>query len=458
MAGVVSFDIDWSERLKIDKKILERAEITVSEPEPWQRIWEVALASEDVDQLKKVFLRSYGRRIELPGFRKGKIPLEMVKRQLGEEFERLVMDEIGMGLLPFLKERESLELMHGADLSFDSTGDGQHVFTVKADVVPHFDSPQYKGVKGTLRKQKIVEAEVAAFLERIRERHSRLEAKDGPLGEGDVARIRMRRVGPGGVVLIGEEDRWHTVTLKSDALPEQLLSALMGLSKGESREVKLPTDRSPYVETAPSSEGYEIYAVHVDGAFLIKAPDEEALLSIFGLDDPEEIPIRARIMLEDDAEERARKALKEELVAQIARETEIAVPPSLIKERANKFRDSLIERARSAGREPEAEWMDEGFFLDKHRESMEQIIKEFLVVDEIARAEELEATEEQFDAAIAALARENDISPKRMRKKLDEDDTESLARKITRANVESFIENEADIDVSEYSADGVLEA
>ena len=178
------------------------------------------------------------------------------------------------------------------------------------------------------------------------------------------------------------------------------------------------------------------------------------MAGIFGLEDPEEIPIRARIILQDEAESRARKALKEELLTSLARRVDIPLPPELVKEHSEELRRSLIERARREEKELEFELSDGEVFLEKHREQLELGIRELFLVDELARRHELTASEEQLESAVSILAKENGISSKVMIRNLGERGTDSLIRKITRANVENFLENEADIDVVEYRRRG----
>ena len=141
------------------------------------------------------------------------------------------------------------------------------MIVVNAEIVPDFTLPEYHGLKGTLRKQKISDADISGFIEQIRQKHARLKPKEEPLVDKDVAQIRMRRVGPGGVMLIGEKERGAVVAVEREQIPDELYDALSGATKGSRFEVRLPAQQSMVLETPESAEGYDSVAVIVEATY-----------------------------------------------------------------------------------------------------------------------------------------------------------------------------------------------
>lgn len=440
--------------MKIDPKIIDRTEITVSMPEAWKYSWEIVFPTGEIERIKSRFLKSYGSRLDMPGFRKGKIPISMIKQQFGDSLDSAFVEELGAGILSRLKERDQLTHIHDAQYNLDTDPQGNDVLIIEGEVVPGFNLTDYKGLNATMQKQKVTDDAVTAFIDQIRESHSELRPKDGALEMGDVARIKMRKVAPGGVVLVGEEEKTINVSLAENAIPAELLSALLGKSTGARFDIPLPVARSEMIERPDTKDTQESYAIQVEETYAVKIPDDDAIGDIFGLDDPDEIPIRSRIILEDQAEDRARQGVRKELVTRIARQTEIPLPPTMVRERAEEYRKSYLQRAEEEGREPEQELTDESYFFDKFREQIELVIKEIFVIDKIADVENLYPTRSEWETAVGVLAKDAGLTPKAMSKKLGSEGTESLMRRITRSKVERFIEDEADIDIVEYTHTG----
>jgi FKBP-type peptidyl-prolyl cis-trans isomerase (trigger factor) len=89
---------------------------------------------------------------------------------------------------------------------------------------------------------------------------------------------------------------------------------------------------------------------------------------------------------------------------------------------------------------------------------VELSLKEILVVEQIADKEDLHATREQIDGAIAMQAQENGVTRKQLLARLGSEGLRSLHRSITRSNVEDLLEDEADVELSEYRDHGVIDS
>jgi FKBP-type peptidyl-prolyl cis-trans isomerase (trigger factor) len=227
---------------------------------------------------------------------------------------------------------------------------------------------------------------------------------------------------------------------------------------GQTCRVTLKKDQSTLIQAPSGTDQQDFYEVEVQDTFQLTSPSTEGLASLFGVDDEEELPIRIRVLLEENAEREGRKILREELVTQVARSAEIHLPPALVESRAEEIRMSLLQSSRDEEGEVDSKLTDPSFFLGQHRESVELSLKELLVVEQIADREGLRASGEQIEAAIAMQAQERSISPKRLIARLGNDGLRSLHRSITRSNVEDLLEDEADVELSEYGQPGVTES
>jgi FKBP-type peptidyl-prolyl cis-trans isomerase (trigger factor) len=321
--------------------------------------------------------------------------------------------------------------------------------TVEVDVVPTFELPPYKGLPARIEHRPVTDVDVDGFIRGKTEELSAFHAKHEPLALGDAARVKVQRVTTSGLPLVGEGAAEFTLMLKDDETPSELIQALVGRRTGEEAMVTLPPGKRGLVQAPRASEEGESYSITVLNALSVEPPDPARLASEFGVDDPSELPIRVRVLLEDIRDREARSTMRDELIARVTRSAVIHLPPSLVDARVEEIRQSLIEKAEADGREPNAEILDPKFFTERHNEQIRHGLKEILVVEAIADQVGLIATRQQIDAAVDAQAQATGVTRKQRLKQLGEDGLEALARRITRASVAHYLEDEAEAELTE---------
>ena len=181
---------------------------------------EVEVPTEALERELKTAASQLGREMRVPGFRSGKVPPEVVLRQVGRE---AVLDEAVRRGLPGWYE-EAL-----ADAGIQTVGDPQVdlndlpekgsplAFTIEVGVVPPAELGEYRGVEVGRREPKVDDQEVQAELERIRESLASLETVERAAGDGDF--IVMDYVGSiDGTPFDGGEGRGQVVELGSGRL------------------------------------------------------------------------------------------------------------------------------------------------------------------------------------------------------------------------------------------------
>src|SRR5215217_467237 len=202
---------------------------------------EVEVPTEALERELKSAAAELGREMRVPGFRSGKVPPEVVLRQVGRE---AVLDEAVRRGLPAWYE----EALAGAgiqtvgdpdvDLSDLPEKGAPLAFTIEVGVVPPARLGEYKGVEVGRREPKVDEQEMQAELERLRESHASLETVERSAGEGDF--VVMDYVGSvDGEPFEGGEGRGQVVELGSGRLIPGFEDHLKGASAGEGRTVEL---------------------------------------------------------------------------------------------------------------------------------------------------------------------------------------------------------------------------
>jgi trigger factor len=202
---------------------------------------EVEVPSAALERELRSAAEELGREMRVPGFRAGKVPAEVVLRQVGRQ---AVMDEaVRRGLPGWYEEALS-------DAGINTVGDPQLdltdlpeqgaplAFTIEVGVVPPARLGEYKGLDVGRREPSVDEQEIQAELERLRESLASLETRDRPASKGDFVVIDFAGT-VDGEPFEGGEGRGQLVELGSGRLIPGFEDQLEGASAGDERTVRV---------------------------------------------------------------------------------------------------------------------------------------------------------------------------------------------------------------------------
>jgi trigger factor len=384
---------------------------------------EVEVPTEAIERELNTAASDLGRDMRVPGFRSGKVPPEVVLRQVGRE---AVLDEAVRRGLPSWYE-EAL-----ADAGIQVVGDPQVdlsdlpekgaplAFTIEVGVVPPAQLGDYRGVEVARREPKVDDEEVQAELERIRESLASLETVEREAGEGDY--VVMDYAGSiDGEVFEGGEGRGQVVELGSGRLIPGFEEQLKGASAGESRtvEVTFPDDYPAEPLAAKSAS----FAVDVKEVKEKRLPDldDDFAVEAGGFDSLDELrgEIESRIA---QAEERAIEGeFREAAVDAVVAQAKIEVPKELVHSKAHEMWHRTAHRLQAQGINPEQYLQmtgkSEEELVVESEPDAETALKREAVLAAIVEAEGIEVSDEEIEQALRASA-PPDASDKQLKRAL----------------------------------------
>jgi trigger factor len=384
---------------------------------------EVEVPTEALERELKSAAADLGREMRVPGFRSGKVPAEVVLRQVGRE---AVLDEAVRRGLPAWYE-EAL-----ADAGIQTVGEPQVdlsdlpeagsplAFTIEIGVVPPAKLGDYKGIDVGRREPKVDDDEVNAELERLRESLASLENVDRPAGEGDF--VVMDYVGSvDGEQFDGGEGRGQVVELGSGRLIPGFEDQLGGASAGDERTVELTFPDDYPAEGLAGQQA--TFAVTVKEVKEKKLPelDDDFAVEAGGYDSLDELrsEIESRIA---QAEERAIEAeFREAAVDAVVAQAQIAVPKELVHSKAHEMWHRTARRLQAQGINPEQYLQmtgktEEELVVESEPDA-ETALKREAVLAAIVEAEGIEVTDEELEQALRASA-PPDASEKQLKRAL----------------------------------------
>jgi trigger factor len=420
---------------------------------------EVEVPTEALERELKTAASQLGREMRVPGFRSGKVPPEVVLRQVGRE---AVLDEAVRRGLPGWYE-EAL-----ADAGIQTVGDPQVdlndlpekgsplAFTIEVGVVPPAELGEYKGVEVGRREPKVDDQEVQAELERIRESLASLETVEREAGDGDY--VVMDYVGSiDGTAFEGGEGRGQVVELGSGRLIPGFEEQLAGASAGEERTVELTfPDDYPAEELAGKDASFAVEVKEIKEKRLPELDDDFAV-EAGGYDSLDELraEIESRI---GQAEERAIEGeFREAAVDAVVDQAKIEVPHELVHSKAHEMWHRTANRLAAQGINPEQYLQmtgktEEELVVESESDA-ETALKREAVLAAIVQAEGIEVTDEEIETALRASA-PPDASDKQLKRALkrarSQGADEALREDIAmRKAVDLVVENAKPISVEE---------
>jgi trigger factor len=384
---------------------------------------EVEVPTEALERELNTAASQLGREMRVPGFRSGKVPPEVVLRQVGRE---AVLDEAVRRGLPGWYE-EAL-----ADAGIQTVGDPQVdlsdlpekgaplAFTIEVGVVPPAQLGDYRGVEVGRREPKVDEQEVQAELERLRESLASLETVEREADEGDF--VVMDYLGSvDGTPFEGGEGRGQVVELGSGRLIPGFEEQLAGASAGEERTVELTfPDDYPAEHLAGKDASFAVEVKEVKEKRLPELDDDFAV-EAGGYDSLDELrtEIESRI---GQAEERAIEAeFREAAVDAVVDNATIEVPHELVHSKAHEMWHRTARRFAAQGINPEQYLQmtgktEEELVVESESDA-ETALKREAVLSAIVEAEGIEVSDQEIEQALRDSA-PPDASDKQLKRAL----------------------------------------
>ena len=381
-------------------------ETTVTELSDSRVRVEASVDPDDVEAKLAETARRLGGEMKIPGFRKGKVPPEMVLQRLGRQ---TVLTETLESSLGDWYERAMIDskVTPVGDPKLDLTDlpeKGEPLkFAVEVAVRPAAKLGTYKGLEVGRASADVPDEAVDTELDRLREGFARLNPVDRAAGDGDVVLIDYRGE-IDGEPFEGGEAKDYLLELGAGRVLPELEQGLQGATAGEERkvEVNFPDDYQGE-EVAGKTAEFTVSVREVREKELPELDDDFAAeASEFDTLDELKGEIRTRIgeLIENQATERFREAALDAAVA----EASVDIPDEVVAARAEEMWTRVERRIRQQGMDPSAYLQMQGKsreeIIAEARPDASRALKREAVLEAVAEAEGIEITEEDMLEAL----------------------------------------------------------
>jgi trigger factor len=392
---------------------------TLSEASPVEYELELTASAEEIEPKLKEALKEQRKHMDVQGFRKGKVPLGLVKKMHGETIGYKVAEE-------FVQEAFEEEVENSDDIEplgqptiteLDYAIDEDLHAVVRFGVRPEIDLQDVSSEQISMLEHEVSDEDVEEEIERLRtEEADLLPMEDEPAGEEDFVNIDLQRIDPQtDTPIIGDKDEDLTFFLDDERLKEELREALVGKTAGDTFRVELPQepdhDHGPQHGHSHEHQGetedrlYEVTVNDVkerdlppfDEAFVRRISEQE-------FEDPDAFREEVRRRLQEQWDEQAREMVQGEIIDKMLELHPVPVPESVIET----YLDSFVNQVEEEHDGDLPDDFDEEHFRNRNRRDAEKQGRWMLIRDKIIEEEDLEVSDEELQTFFAEQAEGDD--------------------------------------------------
>jgi trigger factor len=369
----------------------------------------------DPARVAKEIDRAYvglGRRARIPGFRPGKVPRNVLVRNFRAEVEREAVEKLIQDAWTQAVHDEAIDAVASPDVSLaDGTFDAEKPlkFTAQVQVRPKVTPRDYKGLQVVQKPVQVTEATVDAELDGLRQSYSSLQEVTGRevAEEGDYATIDHEGT-VDGQPFRGSTAQGVTVRVQAGLIDEGNFHHLKGAKIGDTVEFDSAFAADHRLTELQGKSAH--FKATLKGLKVRQAPPfDDAFARSVGIEGVETLAqLRTRMTADIERREKARSEseLRDALVKAALEKNDFEVPPALVERAIDAMIQSTAERFARQGIDMRHLQLDLAKLRGDLRERALQQVRGALLLDAIAEAEKVEATDDDVEKELARVAGE----------------------------------------------------
>ena len=366
---------------------------------------DVRATADDIEPELNQALRRQRSQTDMKGFRKGKVPLSLVKKMHGQAIGYGVAEQFVQEAFKEQVESDDLDVVGQPTLTeLDYELDGDMRAVIKFGVRPEVELADLSGEEISKLVVDIDDEDVEEEVEQMRIQNADLlPVEDEEAAEDDYVIVDLQRIDPStDTPIIGEKEEDLSFFLDDDRLRDELREAIIGKTAGETFRVELP-------EQTPQGEGeMRLYEVNIkDVKRRDLPPFDEALVHEVTegqFEDPDEFRAEIRRRLEEGWGDRSREMLQSRIVEKMLDLHSVPVPDSLVEAHLDSFVEQVKQR--NDGELPDD--FDMQYFRQQQRGDAEKQARWMLIRDAVIDQHAVEVSDEDLQAFFEEQAEGDD--------------------------------------------------
>ena len=396
----------------------------------------VEVSAEEFEKaVQAAYLKNKGR-ISIPGFRKGKAPRVMIEKMYGVGvFYEDAANEVIQEEYPKAAEESGLDIVARPSISVEPIEKGKpFIFKAEVAVRPEFTLGEYKGIEVEKKTIEVTEEEVNAAVEREREKNSRMvDVEDRAVENGDIVKLDFDG-SVDGVPFQGGKAENYDLTIGSGSFIPGFEDQLIGVKIGEEKDVNVTFPTEYHVKDLAGKAA--VFKCKVNAIKVKELPeaDDEFAKEVSEFETIAEYKENLKKKLTEQKERAARTEKQGLVVTKAVENASMEIPDPMVMEQVRRMMDDFARRIQSQGLSMDQYFQFTGTTEATMAEQMKpealKRIKNSLVLEAIAKAENIEVSEERMDEEIEKMAKMYKMETAKLKQAMGDREKEQIKNDI----------------------------
>lgn len=381
----------------------DSAKVNIIDTQPCSVILSIEVASQEVlNETEKVY-KEIQRAAQVQGFRQGKAPMELVKKNFTSTARERVIDNL-------IRQTAFSAIKNQGVIPIDSPLIKDVVFEfgkpfsyqLKVERHPEFSVKDYKGIKVNKEIKEITEDKINKNIESLCERNAKLEESKSDIIKDNHFVMVDYECFKDGQEIPEMKTKNQLIDLSSPQMLGDLKKGLTGVKKGEDKEVKvkLPADY-PGKNLAGQEIVFKIKVKEIKEKVIPLIDDE--LAKDFGIENLEQLKIKVKETLEIEEKKRQTQEVEKQIVDSLLESNKFSVPQTMVEEQLKDMIDKTVEYYRRNGiSQSECDKKIEEWNT-KFKDEAERNVRLSYILNAISKEMKLEVTEEDLNAELEKM-------------------------------------------------------
>ena len=365
------------------------------------------------DDLEKALQSAYMKqknKISLPGFRKGKVPRQMIEKMYGAE---IFYDDAANELIPKAYaeayDEAELDIVSRPEINVVQIEKGKpFIFTADVATKPEVTLGEYKGLEIEKVSTRVTQKEVDAKIQEEAEKNARtITVTDRPVQDGDEVILDFEGF-VDGVAFEGGKGENYPLTIGSGSFIPGFEEQLVGAEAEKEMEVKVTFPEDYHAEDLKGKEAVFKCTVHEIKAKELPEIDDEFAAEVSEFDTLEEYKADIKAKIKDQKASEGKRKQEDQAVDAAVKNAQYEIPQPMIETQVMQMADDFAQRIQSQGISLEQYFQFTGMTADKMMDELRpQAIKRIetrLVLEAIAKAENIEISDDKLDEELGKMA------------------------------------------------------
>ena len=404
------------------------------------------------EELEKAIEGAYQKnksKISVPGFRKGKVPRQMIERMYGKE---VFYEDAVNALIPEAYEKAvdecEEEIVSSPKIEVTQVEAGKpFIFTAEVALKPEVKLGKYKGVKVEKADTEVTDEEVDKEIDKERESNARnIDVTDRAVKDGDIVTLDFEGF-VDGTAFEGGKGENYPLTIGSGTFIPGFEEQLIGAEIGKETEVNVTFPEDYQAEDLKGKAAVFKCTVKEIKEKELPALDDEFASEVSEFETLAEYKADVRGRLEERKAKAAREAKEAAVIEEIIKDSDMEIPEAMIETQQRQMIDEFAQRIQMQGLTLEQYFQFTGASYDQMIEQVkpqaEKRIQSRLVLEAVAAAEKIEATEEDYEEELKSMADAYQMEVDKIKELLPEKSVQQIKEDIAVKKAAEFVVDNA---------------